>query len=387
MFRLGKDMQPLTIVQCVNNLDLGGVEQLVLSLLRELRIRRFGVAVCCIENRGILADQAETAGAEILALNTAQQGKFAVLRTFTSWLKKHPPVIIHSHNFKPFYYSALATALGAASGHIHSRHGSLLQHHSALWRYRLLRRWVDTWVTVSGDRQTELAQRTGLSPSKIQVLPNGVDTTRFAPSTDKSAVRRLLGLPENILAIVVAARLAPEKDFATLLRAFAQVRSGMTEVELWFVGDGPERPALESLARDLKLTPSVRFLGQRNDVEKFLQSADLFALSSLSEGMSIALIEAAACGLPMVATAVGGNGEVVKTTDCGRLVPPSNPSAMAIALLEVLRDKPLRLQMSHAARQMALEQFGVGQMVDRYVALYEAAARRRLKHPSRHNEP
>jgi len=363
----------MKIIQCVNNLDLGGLERMVLGLAQELKIRGHGSSICCIENRGSLAAEAEQMGIPVHALNMAQNGKVAAFRSLCAVLRQQKPVVIHSHNFKPFYYSALATMLGATSGHIHTRHGALLQQHRAVWRYRLLRRWVDAWVTVSADRQNELAERTGLPLKAIHILANGVDTARFAPAPDCQAVRRQLGLPENVPAIMVAARLAPEKDFGTLLRAFALVHQAIPPAELWFIGDGTERPALESLSRELKIDSQVRFLGQRSDVDQFLKAADVFVLSSLSEGLSVALIEAAASGLPLVATAVGGNGEVVKVPECGRLVPVGDPTELAAALTEILQNKPLRIQMGQAARQHAIANFSLDRMVDNYISLYEKA--------------
>ena len=367
----------ITIVQCVNNMDLGGTEQLVLSLVRALRARGFGTAICCIENAGALAAQAEASGTQVHPLQMQHQGKLRALHSLCDFLRHRQPVVIHSHNFKPFYYASLATLCGASNGHIHTRHGALLQHHRAVWRYRLLRRWVDAWVTVSADRQSELAERTGLPLAAIQVIGNGVDTNRFTPATDRQAVRRQLGLPVDVPAIVVAARLAPEKDFPTLLQAFRLVRQQLPTAELWFAGDGPERARLERTSNELKLSTATRFLGVRDDVNRLLQAADLFALSSLSEGLSMSLIEAAACGLPIVATAVGGNFEVVNPPAGGQLVPPANPPALAAALCEVLTNEPLRLAMSRAARQHALNQFSVERMVDGYVHLYRAALGKR----------
>jgi glycosyltransferase involved in cell wall biosynthesis len=121
----------------------------------------------------------------------------------------------------------------------------------------------------------------------------------------------------------------------------------------------------------------VWFLGTRSDTHKLLQAADVFALSSLSEGLSVALIEAAACGLPIVATDVGGNPEVVNAPHGGRLVPPSNPEAMAVALREVLGNDVLRSTMSRAAREHALTRFSVKQMLNAYLALYENCVQKR----------
>ncbi|MDW8345220.1 MAG: glycosyltransferase, partial [Verrucomicrobiae bacterium] len=168
------------------------------------------------------------------------------------------------------------------------------------------------------------------------------------------------------------ARLAPEKDLATLLRAVALV----PPAALWLVGYGSEEESLRDLARQLGLIDRVVFWGQRADIPDLLQAADVFALSSLSEGLSMALIEAAACGLPIVATDVGGNREIVQPPHAGRLVPPQDPRALATALDEILSDEALRKTLSANARQTAVDRFSVAAMVERYRMLYEMALRR-----------
>ncbi|MCS7049472.1 MAG: glycosyltransferase, partial [Verrucomicrobiae bacterium] len=217
-----------------------------------------------------------------------------------------------------------------------------------------------------------LARWSGLRPQDIHVVPNGVDTDTYRPADSKMAVRQRLGWTQPGAVIITVARLAPEKDLATLLRAVAL----MPQVAWWLVGYGSEEESLRELARQLGLIDRVVFWGQRADIPDLLQAADVFALSSLSEGLSMALIEAAACGLPIVATDVGGNREIVQPPHAGRLVPPQDPRALATALDEILSDEALRKTLSANARQTAVDRFSVAAMVERYRMLYEMALRR-----------
>jgi len=360
----------LTVVQCVNTLDVGGVEQLALTLARQFRGDGFQTLICCIEDRGRLAEQAEREGIPVHALCLEQQGKWRGLRALCRLLRQHHPVVLHTHNFKPFYYGALTRLLGAADVHVQTRHGAFTKTHRAHWRYRWMRRWADALVTVSEDGRHRLSQQSGLAVDKIGLIPNGVDTDQFCPATDKAAVRRQLGLPATCPAIVTAARFSPEKDLGTLLRAFAAVRQSLPDTELWLLGDGAERANLEALRRELGLGDRVRFFGARPDVRLFLQAADLFALSSVSEGLSIALIEAIASGLPVVATDVGGNQEIINPPEAGRLVPARDPQALGHALVQVLGDSALRHKLSQAARKRALEKFSLERMLQSYRELY-----------------
>ena len=362
-----------TIIQCVNNLDLGGLERMVLSLAQQIKIRGYGSTICCIENRGSLAAEAEQMGIPVHALNMTQNGKVAAFRSLCAVLRQQKPVVIHSHNFKPFYYSALATMFGASNGHIHTRHGAFIRHHRATWRYRLLRRGVNKIVTVSEDGRHELSRLSGLPVQQIGTIANGVDTDFFVPATNRASARLALGVPVNARVIIVVARLAPEKDLGTLLHAFSIVQHQLPSAALWIVGDGPEKERLTALSHELSCADQIRFWGARSDVRNLLQAADVFALTSLSEGLSIALIEAAACGLPIIATNVGGNPQIVNAPAGGQLVEPRNPEAFATALLAVLNDTPCRQAMAIAARQHAIDGFSLDRMMNGYISLYEQA--------------
>ena len=162
----------------------------------------------------------------------------------------------------------------------------------------------------------------------------------------------------------------PVKDQATLLRAFAHLRGDFADVALVLVGDGASRGSLESQAAALGIGDAVRFLGDRSDVRELLQGFDVFALSSLSEGYSMALLEACASGLPIVATDVGGNREIVVDGRNGRLVPPARDDALADAFATLLRDPAGAAAMGSAGRAWALREVSVETMARRYDALY-----------------
>lgn len=362
-----------TVVQCVNNMDVGGAEQLALTLADHLRRRGFASLICCIEEPGMLAEAAKRRDIEVHALHLADAGKFASYRSFCKLLRARRPAVVHSHNLKPYHFGAWARLTGAAAGHVHTRHGAFLRDRSSASRYRLLNRWSDQIFAVSESVRVELTEVAGLSDDKIRVLPNGVDTELFCPSASKSALRCELGLSGDCLAVVVAARLSPEKDLTTLLRAFAIVTRSLANAELWIAGYGPELEKLRAFSRELGVDQKTRFLGPRSDVHRLLAAADVFALSSVAEGLPVSLLEAAACGLPLVATRVGDNERVINPPAGGRIVNPRAPEELATALLEILRDEPARERMGRAARQHVVERFGLEQMVSGYVRAYEAA--------------
>jgi len=211
----------------------------------------------------------------------------------------------------------------------------------------------------------------GLPVEQISAIPNGIDTDFFVPGPDRASARLALNMPVDEWVIILVARLAPEKDLGTLLRAFAIVHRQVPAAALWIVGEGPEKPILISLSRELGIEKQTRFLGARNDVRNLLQAADVFALTSLSEGLSIALIEASACGLPIVATNVGGNPEIVEAPHGGVLVEPTQPEKLAEALAALLQDGPRRDANGRHLREQALRKYSLATMTDRYCALYD----------------
>jgi glycosyltransferase involved in cell wall biosynthesis len=199
----------------------------------------------------------------------------------------------------------------------------------------------------------------GIAPGKITTIWNGIDVARFA----------YLG-PQSGGPAVMVGRLSAEKDVATLVRAAALIVREHPAFHLELAGDGPCAPELTRLVDDLGLADCVRFLGEISDVPALLARASLFVLPSLTEGISLTLLEAMARGLPIVTTRVGGNPEVVDEERTGLLVPERSPADLAAAILRVLRDPAFGRRMGARGRQRVEELFDVRRMVAEYERLY-----------------
>jgi glycosyltransferase involved in cell wall biosynthesis len=243
-----------------------------------------------------------------------------------------------------------------------------------LGRARLLalRRHAAAFVAVSGPIRDELS-RAGIPADRIRSIPNGVDTRRFSvpDEPERRRLRRMLGLPPVPL-VVYAGRLSHEKGVDQLIDGWAEARRLGCLGAVCIVGDGPERDALHRRARDHGVLGAVRLVGATDDVVPWLRAADAFALPSRQEGLSVALLEAMACGLAVVATAVGGTPDAVG--DAALLVPPGNPRALAEALRSVL-DEPGRARaLGEAARRRAVERFGILEVARRHLDLYRELA-------------
>jgi glycosyltransferase involved in cell wall biosynthesis len=228
---------------------------------------------------------------------------------------------------------------------------------------------ITTQVSRAG---VERYVRIGVVPRhKIRYIPNGVDTFRFKPDPDiRAHVRTMLGVKDAFMWLAVG-RFQPQKDYPNLLQAFAQLVSQEREALLVIAGDGPLRPLMETLALDLGLKEQVKFLGLRRDVPDLMKAADAYVMSSAWEGMPMVLLEAAATGLPIVATNVGGNSEVVMDGQTGFLVPPKDPRALAEAMLRLMRlPYEIRQKMGQAGRARVEAQYALERVVDQWEALY-----------------
>lgn len=244
--------------------------------------------------------------------------------------------------------------------------GAKLRFASRLLNHRYDRILAPSQAVLDAVASSERAPR-----RRMLCIPNGVDTARFKP--DPVAHQRLrtqFGLGSDALLIGCVADLFAVKRHVDLIDAFARIRDAHPEAHLLLVGEGPLRSAIESRARARRVEDGVHMLGSRKDVDALLPALDVFVLASDTEGLSNAILEAQACGLPVVATHVGGNPDLVDD-DCGVLVPARDPDAMAEAIGALLDKPDLRKRMSAAARSRVVDNHSLDSMTQAYASLYQ----------------
>jgi glycosyltransferase involved in cell wall biosynthesis len=293
--------------------------------------------------------------------------------------------VVHAHQLlSPASAAALSLALRGppfvATAHASGPVGdvaSLARQGPLGWaRLQALRHLASAFVAVSDPIRGEL-EAAGVPASLVRSIPNGVDTRRFVPAdpADRRRLRRALGLPP-VPAVLYAGRLAPEKGVDVLVDGWAEARRRGVVGTLCLVGDGPERAALERRTRDHGILGAVRFAGPTDDVAPWLAAAEAFVLPSRTEGLSLALLEAMAAGLPVIATDVGGTRDAAG--GAAVLVPPDDPRALAEALAAILEAPEQATVLGEAARRRVLSRFGIQLVARRHLELYrEVAAARR----------
>jgi len=354
-------------------LEVGGAERLVVNVLRHLDPDRYVRSVCALQGGGPLQEELERLGVRVFLLRKREGVDGPLILKLARLLRRERVDLLHTHNSAPFFYGPLAAALARVPAVVHTQHSKLLPEQEKLrrasrWLGRGVRHFIGDAAEVSASLQADL----GLPPHRVSTILNGVAVPRWDARPDPPPIRTRLGLEQAGPILGCVARLAPVKDQATLLRAFRRVQEEWPAASLLLVGDGPERGNLERLAEELGIASHVRFLGERNDVGEVLAACDVFVLASLSEGLSLALLEAMAAGKPVVATAVGGNVEVVREGETGLLVPPAQPERLAAAIRQVLSQPAWAAQLGRAAHDHVAQHFSLTRMVAQYEAIYAA---------------
>jgi sugar transferase (PEP-CTERM/EpsH1 system associated) len=366
----------IPIVHVVLALNVGGLERVVLRLLAHTDRERFSPRVCVLDEPGVLAPELEQLGVPLMIVRRRDGLDAHLPVRLAARLRREGARLVHTHNATPHLYGGVAAAIARArTGDrfprvVHTKHGrNAPDAPRKVLLNRIAATFTDRVVAVCDDAAAVARDVEHVDPRRVVMIPNGVDTQEFRPGGDPRAARAALGVPQGGYHVGCVARLDAIKDHPTLFAAIERVRRVVPDAHLTLIGDGPERAALEDRARALGLAGVVTFAGERPNVASLLAAFDVFALSSISEGGALTLLEAAAAGLPIVATRVGGNAEVVDDGASGLLVPPGDAARLAEALL-ALAIRPDRAAFGAAGRARVERLFGVERMARGYHDLY-----------------
>lgn len=346
---------------------MGGQERVALDLGAAQVKRGHAVAAVSLAPlpHGVLAEEFAARGISIHSAPKGAGFDLGLIVRLARLLREQRIDVVHTHNPQPLAYGASAARLARAAI-VHTKHGINPDRGRRLWLRRAGGHLVDAYVAVS-EATAEVARRNReCLPGRLHVIPNGVDLEAYQPdAAARAAVRAELDIPGDAWVFGTVGRVSVEKDHALLVRAAGPLLG--PRVRLVIAGDGAELANVRAVAEAHR--PWVVLTGVRHDIPRVVASFDAFALSSRMEGLPLALLEAMACGLPVVATDVGGVGEVLDHGTAGMLVPPRDEGALRRALEELARDPAAASALGDRARRRARAYDAAG-VVDRYMELY-----------------
>jgi glycosyltransferase involved in cell wall biosynthesis len=363
------------ILHLISSSGLLGAERVLLELAEQSKRAGLKVTIGVLKNSQNpnleLANTASGLGFQVQIFPCNGRFDNNTARTIKGYIEKEGVNILHSHNYKSNFYAWRALSNNNIRWVV-TKHGRRSGPKLLLYNFLdgFIVRHADRVIAVSKEigRKARLA---GIAQKKILLIENGVNLGRFATSTSPEAIKESLGIKKEALVVGTIGALTREKGHQYLLRAALKVIRIYPEAIFLLVGDGTERPNLEKTASSLGIKNSVIFAGMRKDVPEILSILDVFVLPSLNEGLPMALLEAQAAQIPVVAARVGAIPDVLEDGVTGILIPPKAPQAIAEATIKVLSDRKIALGMAQKGFEKVRDNFSAEKMANKYLSLYK----------------
>lgn len=366
-----KPSRKFRIMHLVLSLETGGLERLVSDFAISMDKDLFDVEVCCFNNLCGFFDTLVTNGIRVTLLKRNQK-HYDYLYAFKlkKLITERNIDILHMHN-GTFFHGVQAGFLARTPVMVYTDHGrQLVESKIDVLMDRFSGFFVDKIVAVSKELEKYLINEIMLPEHKTTTIINGINTEVFVPRKKPLDLMKEFSIAENHIVIGTVGRLAEVKDQSTLIDAFYLVQKSIPDINLIIVGDGPLRYELESKVEKLNLKDHVKITGNRNDIPNMLNLFDVFVLSSLSEGTSVALLEAMAAGVSPVVTDVGGNPSIVDDNINGMVVKPKHVNQIAESLLTLLTDEKTRIKFGKAASGKIISKYSINHTLKQYSEIY-----------------
>jgi len=360
------------ILHLITGLEIGGAEMMLLKTLPRMQ-EDFDNRVCCIRGHGPIGKKLEKAGVPVYYLNLKNIFDLGIILRFKKIIKEFQPKILVTYLIHADLFGRIFGRIFGIKKIICSVRVKLVQ-----WKYfplliidGLTSFLVNNYHFNSQAVANLYLKYFFLAKEKITVIPNGLEIEKYQIQINKTEKREELGIPTKMPIIGCIGRLEKQKGQKYLLEAFALFLKKDARAFLIFVGDGSDRKQLQILSKELGIENSIKFLGNRNDVPEILQIIDVFVLPSLYEGMSNALMEAMATGLPIIATDIPENRELLSSKDSGILIPARDSSALADKISFIIRNKVYAEKAGMTAKKEARNHFSLDTTVHNFISLLE----------------
>ncbi len=361
--RPSPNFRPARLVFLLQDLKFGGTQRQVLELARRLDPARFRVEIWLLAAGDDLLPLARGWGLPITWIARQEQVGPGALLNLWRHLRRGAPELLVPFTVVPNIWGRILGRLARVPGIVgNCRGGEAPRRQGERWLWPLAHHLVCN----SASLKEVLSRRCGVPQGRISAIPNGVDTDYFQPALDGPRPSKT-----NPPVVLSVARMVPDKDHGTLIRAFALVASDFPQAQLWLVGEGPLLPAIRQMAQESLPPDSFRFIPAQADLRPLFRQAGLLVLSSRSEALPNVVLEAMAAGLPVAATAVGGVPEMVRPARTGWLAPPGEPAPLAAAMGRLLANPDNRQAFGLTARQLVLEKFSLDAMVSRHQVVFQ----------------
>ena len=363
---------PIHIIHIVPSFGIGGMENGIVNLINCADSSRFAFSICsfspeCDSLQRILQNKVP-----FYILHKQNGNDWRLPFHLAQVFRDHEIDIVHTHGWGTYLEGLLAAKLAGIPTLIHGEHGlHLLDRRRRILAYRIFQYATDQIVTVSHDLRDRFVNKFKVPSYKVKHIMNGVNAQMFSPDAQvRQNKRKELMVEDDRIVVGAIGRLCEDKDYHTLLRAIALVVQSVPHVCLLIIGEGEQRAELQRLSDELKISDYVRFLGMRTDVPGLLNAMDIFALTSIREGIPNTILEAMCAKLPIVATNVGGIPEVVVDGKTGLVVNTQQAETVADALIKLILCPHLRLQMGEAGQRRVQAHFRLESMVQAYERTY-----------------
>lgn len=372
-------MSKINVLQLMTDSKIGGAEKVVLWLAKGFDKEKFNVKVCCLAKRGPIFNEIEKEGIEIFSLGMGSKWDLFKAFGLIKILRRENIHILHSHLF---HANLLGRIIGKFAGVpivISCEHIMGMESWWRLFLNRITSPFVVRFIAVSFKVGEFLINSVNIKRSKVTVVQNGIELEGVCRPIDTENKKKEIGISKDDLVIGTVARIHRQKGHVFLLQAAREIINNFPNVKFLIVGDGPLKKKMERIADDLGISKKIIFTGFCGDIPGIMSIFDVFALSSLWEGLPITILEAMAMRKPVVATNVSGNPEVVVDGETGVLVSPRDYQGLALALTRLLNDKDLRCRMGNAGYERVKELFGAKRMVADTEEIYRELLQKKHK--------
>lgn len=373
-------MSKIKILQVIRP-AAGGMKEHVLSIIKGIDKNVYEIVAACPEDSPIFQELTEL-GIKVYPVNIkgelSLKGDWQSIKSLKKIIIEEKIDLVHSHGSKAGLVARIA-AKRAGVKNVFTVHGTIFHEHFSNTKkavFAIVEKYLanitDKIITVSQSLKEDIIRLENVQDDKITVIYNGIPTQKFNIQLDKNEKRKELGLNTKGKVIVTVARLAPQKGLNYLLEAIKLIPQENRDLQLVIVGDGPLRKELEGQAKELCLTEYVKFLGHRKDVPEILAAADIFVLSSITEGLPLIVLEAMSANLPIVSTIVGGIPEIIRDGENGLLVQPKDILGLSKAMGSLLNNNKLALKLADNGNSMALKYFDLKLMLEKICDVYNS---------------